>query len=139
MTSAAMKGHGLLEGKVVVVTAAAGTGIGGAAARRCLEEGDRKSTRLNSSHSQISDPVFCLKKKGLLTGAMGGVIVCQSLVRLGVAFGVGKRPCRLVFLVNGGIGSPVHLMRALLRVPDLVVRASRVFNEAAAPHGVRSE
>src|SRR5256886_4786752 len=63
MTSAAMKGHGLLEGKVVVVTAAAGTGIGGAAARRCLEEGDRKSTRLNSSHSQISDPVFCLKKK----------------------------------------------------------------------------
>ena len=34
-----MKGHGLLEGKVVVVTAAAGTGIGGAAARRCLDEG----------------------------------------------------------------------------------------------------
>src|SRR2546430_7631847 len=63
MTSAAMKGHGLLEGKVVVVTAAAGTGIGGAAARRCLEEGDRKSTRLNSSHSQISNPVFCLKQK----------------------------------------------------------------------------
>src|SRR2546430_8489398 len=24
---------------------------------------DRKSTRLNSSHSQISDAVFCLKKK----------------------------------------------------------------------------
>src|SRR2546430_17722324 len=36
---------------------------------RCLEEapglevGDRKSTRLNSSHSQISYAVFCLKKK----------------------------------------------------------------------------
>src|SRR2546430_6592115 len=28
--------------------------------RRC---GDRKSTRLNSSHSQISYAVFCLKKK----------------------------------------------------------------------------
>ena len=36
-----MKGHNLLEGKVVVITAAAGTGIGGAAARRCLEEGAR--------------------------------------------------------------------------------------------------
>src|SRR5690242_3757826 len=36
-----MTGHGLLDGKVVVVTAAAGTGIGGAAARRCLEEGAR--------------------------------------------------------------------------------------------------
>src|SRR2546430_9141331 len=28
-----------------------------------LEGGDRKSTRLNSSHSQISYAVFCLKKK----------------------------------------------------------------------------
>jgi len=32
-------GHGLLVGKVVIVTAAAGTGIGSATARRCLEEG----------------------------------------------------------------------------------------------------
>jgi 3-oxoacyl-[acyl-carrier protein] reductase len=31
--------HALLEGKVVVVTAAAGTGIGFAAAKRCAEEG----------------------------------------------------------------------------------------------------
>src|SRR2546427_1832978 len=28
-----------------------------------MTEGDRKSTRLNSSHSQISYAVFCLKKK----------------------------------------------------------------------------
>lgn len=34
-------GHDLLAEKVVVVTAAAGTGIGSAAARRCLEEGAR--------------------------------------------------------------------------------------------------
>src|SRR2546427_6846945 len=39
------------------------------AARRALSgltgvpTGDRKSTRLNSSHSQISYAVFCLKKK----------------------------------------------------------------------------
>ena len=32
-------GHGLLTDKVVIVTAAAGTGIGSATARRCLEEG----------------------------------------------------------------------------------------------------
>src|SRR2546430_2294986 len=30
---------------------------------RDFVEGDRKSTRLNSSHSQISYAVFCLKKK----------------------------------------------------------------------------
>src|SRR5688572_30976188 len=30
---------------------------------RDIDPGDRKSTRLNSSHSQISYAVFCLKKK----------------------------------------------------------------------------
>src|SRR2546430_5983805 len=30
--------------------------------------GDRKSTRLNSSHSQISYAVFCLKKKKMNSG-----------------------------------------------------------------------
>src|SRR2546430_10134730 len=34
-----------------------------AAARDARGRGDRKSTRLNSSHSQISYAVFCLKKK----------------------------------------------------------------------------
>src|SRR2546421_6173683 len=33
----------------------------------CLN-GDRKSTRLNSSHDQISYAVFCLKKKNKHTG-----------------------------------------------------------------------
>ncbi|MCE7884501.1 MAG: SDR family oxidoreductase [Actinobacteria bacterium ATB1] len=33
------RGHGLLDGKSVVITAAAGTGIGYATARRCAEEG----------------------------------------------------------------------------------------------------
>src|SRR5688572_31852727 len=31
--------------------------------RRVVSKPDRKSTRLNSSHSQISYAVFCLKKK----------------------------------------------------------------------------
>src|SRR2546427_1309488 len=36
---------------------------GGGAAADGSGDGDRKSTRLNSSHSQISYAVFCLKKK----------------------------------------------------------------------------
>ncbi len=36
-----VEGHRLLAGKVVVVTAAAGAGIGAATVRRCLEEGAR--------------------------------------------------------------------------------------------------
>src|SRR5205085_11289933 len=38
----------------------------GRSSRRALGSRDRKSTRLNSSHSQISYAVFCLKKKRLL-------------------------------------------------------------------------
>src|SRR5207245_6438615 len=33
------------------------------------EKGDRKSTRLNSSHGSISYAVFCLKKKNINTGS----------------------------------------------------------------------
>src|SRR2546427_9575781 len=36
---------------------------------------DRKSTRLNSSHSQISYAVFCLKKKKTRKIASGGLTV----------------------------------------------------------------
>src|SRR5688572_31105658 len=37
---------------------------------RCQrDQQDRKSTRLNSSHSQISYAVFCLKKKKLKTNS----------------------------------------------------------------------
>jgi 3-oxoacyl-[acyl-carrier protein] reductase len=43
-------GHGLLAGKGVLVTAAAGTGIGFAAARRCAEEGAR--VMLSDAHER---------------------------------------------------------------------------------------
>src|SRR3989475_6003143 len=49
-----------------IVAHAAQQAVGNArrAARAARDlEGDRKSTRLNSSHSQISYAVFCLKKK----------------------------------------------------------------------------
>ncbi len=54
-----MKGHDLLKDKVVVVTAAAGTGIGSATARRCLEEGatvvisDWHERRLKETHESL--------------------------------------------------------------------------------------
>jgi 3-oxoacyl-[acyl-carrier protein] reductase len=54
-------GHGLLEGKTVVVTAAAGTGIGFATARRCAEEGaavvisDLHERRLDEAAAQLEE------------------------------------------------------------------------------------
>src|SRR3712207_7562125 len=40
--------------------------IGGVVAGTALQQRDRKSTRLNSSHANISYAVFCLKKKNLV-------------------------------------------------------------------------
>ena len=54
-------GHDLLAGKTVIVTAAAGTGIGFATARRCAEEGaivaisDRHERRLAESAEQLAE------------------------------------------------------------------------------------
>src|SRR2546427_3325930 len=50
---------------------------GGSRRRLARGRGDRKSTRLNYSHSQISYAVFCLYKKyrhigGVIIGSMGG-------------------------------------------------------------------
>ena len=55
-------GHGLLTDKVVVVTAAAGAGIGAAVVRRCLEEdaravvlGDTHERRLKEAEAALGD------------------------------------------------------------------------------------
>src|SRR5438270_4347027 len=40
-------------------------------AKTGVDQVDRKSTRLNSSHSQISYAVFCLKKKNTRYGCVG--------------------------------------------------------------------
>jgi 3-oxoacyl-[acyl-carrier protein] reductase len=56
--------HDLLAGKVVVITAAAGTGIGAAAAKRCLEEGaqvvisDWHERRLTEKAAELGVPAI---------------------------------------------------------------------------------
>src|SRR2546430_10056053 len=45
-------------------------------------DGDRKSTRLNSSHSQISYAVFCLKKKKIYTKTTISVYISTCVARL---------------------------------------------------------
>src|SRR2546430_11270359 len=54
--------HQLFGNREAQSRAAVFAGRGGVGLSERLEQ-DRKSTRLNSSHSQISYAVFCLKKK----------------------------------------------------------------------------
>lgn len=55
-------GHGLLAGKTVLITAAAGSGIGSATARKCLEEGarvvisDKHERRLAETAAELGVP-----------------------------------------------------------------------------------
>src|SRR3712207_6966483 len=57
--------HGLYRPEAVAEGRGGAPGSGGRADRRGLPDvnTDRKSTRLNSSHANISYAVFCLKKK----------------------------------------------------------------------------
>src|SRR5256886_2070816 len=57
---------------------------------------DRKSTRLNSSHSQISYAVFCLKKKILSLIKM--ILVMVSVAAISKTFGLLRFLLRLSFL-----------------------------------------
>jgi 3-oxoacyl-[acyl-carrier protein] reductase len=67
------RSHALLEGKTVLVTAAAGTGIGFATARRCAEEGavvvlsDQHERRLGEAAGQLER----------VTGAQSTAVVCD--------------------------------------------------------------
>src|SRR3712207_8628838 len=58
---------------------ATGDGEAVAVAHRGAEVvGDRKSTRLNSSHANISYAVFCLKKKKTILSNSVVLIVCEE-------------------------------------------------------------
>src|ERR1039458_119894 len=85
--------HGVARAEALTVWQAFGAPLGRAlrqrgvfgriaCARRLWPRGDRKSTRLNSSHLGISYAVFCLKKKKL---TLEGHVRCRSPPALGGA------------------------------------------------------
>ena len=56
-----VKGHNLLEGKSVLITAAAGAGIGFAAATRAVEEGARAVMISDVHEGRLAKSVDALK------------------------------------------------------------------------------
>jgi 3-oxoacyl-[acyl-carrier protein] reductase len=98
-------GHGLLEGKVVLVTAAAGTGIGFATAKRCAEEGavvaisDRHERRLALAANELAE----------LTGREPVAVPCDVTVEADVQRmfdAVGEFD---VLVNNAGLGGTAEL------------------------------
>src|SRR5690242_21000662 len=57
---------------LIIATGASAQYLGLASEEAFMGKGDRKSTRLNSSHMSISYAVFCLKKKNNREQLVGG-------------------------------------------------------------------
>lgn len=103
-------GHGLLDGRTLVVTAAAGTGIGSAVARKATEEGakvlisDVHPRRLEESADRLAEQ----------TGSRPVTAVCDVTVEADVAalFSTAERDLgRIDVLVNNaGLGGTAELV-----------------------------
>ena len=102
--------HGLLEGKRVLVTASAGTGIGFATAKRCIEEGatvvlsDRHERRLEESAHTLAE----------LAGAPVLAIPCDVTVEENVQTLFSRSVAELggldVVVNNAGLGGTANLV-----------------------------
>src|SRR2546430_7277359 len=91
---------------------------------------DRKSTRLNSSHSQISYAVFCLKKKSfaVIDETVTKDVLEEFLDVAGSFIGVGSfRPENRGIWVRFKV---VSLAESKVRPPKGVKRHTRVRNHA---------
>jgi 3-oxoacyl-[acyl-carrier protein] reductase len=69
-----VRGHGLLEGKTVLVTAAAGTGIGFATALRCAEEGAVAMTISDIHPRRLSEAAERIESE---TGLRPSTVLCN--------------------------------------------------------------
>jgi 3-oxoacyl-[acyl-carrier protein] reductase len=119
------EGRGLLAGKAVVVTAAAGTGIGSAVALRCLEEGarvvisDQHVRRLGETHERLAE-----QHDGRVWAVPCDVTDEAAVQRL-IAGAVGHCGRVDVMMNNAGLGGTAPVMEMAdeewLRVLDVTL------------------
>ena len=108
--------HGLLRGKSVLVTAAAGAGIGFAVAQRAAEEGCRSLVISDVHERRLNDAVAALREKTGLADIHG--LLCdvsqQDQVDALMAFAEERTGGVDVLINNAGLGTS----RRLLDMPD---------------------
>ncbi|GAA3446604.1 SDR family oxidoreductase [Planomonospora venezuelensis] len=104
-------GHGLLRGRVAVVTAAAGTGIGGACARRLLEEGAR--VMVSDAHERRLAQALALLEKEFGAGAVAAAgcdVTSEEQVRNLFAQAEERLGPVDVVVNNAGLGGTARLV-----------------------------
>jgi len=106
-----VKGHGLLEGKTVVVTAAAGTGIGFATAMRCAEEGCTGLVISDIHERRLGEAADAIEEK---TGSRPDTVLCdvreEDHVQTMFAFAVEKMGHVDVLMNNAGLGGYARIV-----------------------------
>jgi 3-oxoacyl-[acyl-carrier protein] reductase len=100
-------GHGLLKGKSVLITAAAGVGIGFAAAKKSVEEGCRAIVISDIHEGRLQASVNKLKEETGLQSVWGKVcnVVVEEEVRELIAFAEEKLGGVDVLINNAGMGT----------------------------------
>jgi 3-oxoacyl-[acyl-carrier protein] reductase len=132
-------GHGLLGGKTVLVTAAAGTGIGFATAKRCLEEGAATVVVSDRHERRLREAVEALEEVsgGRALGVPGDVTVQPDVDRM-----YGTAAAELggldVAVHNAGLGGTVPLVdmtdEQWSRVVDVTLNGTFRCTRAALRH-----
>ena len=100
-------GHGLLKGKSVLITAAAGAGIGFAAATRAAEEGARAIVLSDIHEGRLTAAVDKLKAESGLANVFGkvGNVTMEDNVRALVDFAEQTMDGVDILINNAGLGT----------------------------------
>jgi len=131
-------GHGLLEGRTVLVTAAAGAGIGFAAARRCVLEGARVFVS-DLHEKRLAGAAESLAELG---GRPVGARLCnvtdEAEVQALVAAAIDDLGHVDVLINNAGLGGTTHLAEMTdeqwLTVMDVTLNSVFRMTRAILPH-----
>ncbi|MBS0291203.1 MAG: SDR family oxidoreductase [Proteobacteria bacterium] len=108
--------HGLLRGKSVLITAAAGAGIGFSAAQRAAEEGCRSLVISDVHERRLNEAVAMLREKTGLQDVYGQLcdVSQQAQVDALIRFAEDKTGGIDVLINNAGLGTS----RRLIDMPD---------------------